>query len=68
MLNSDARCIDPLLAIISMMFIFTIYYSKNFTTKYLLTMEHIAMFVVKSIHIQINGQFMDLSITTSAFF
>ena len=29
----------------------------------LLTQEHMAMFVVKSIHIQINGQLMDLSIS-----
>jgi len=28
----------------------------------LLTIEHMAMFVVKAIHIQINGQVMDLSI------
>jgi len=28
----------------------------------MLTIEHMAMFVVKSIHIQINGQVMDLFI------
>jgi len=33
--------------------ILTIDYSKNFTTMPLLTKEHIAMFVVKPIHIQI---------------
>ena len=43
-------------------FILTIVYSKNFTTSWLLTTEHMAMFVVKSIHIQIYGQVMDLSI------
>jgi len=42
--------------------ILTIDYSKNFTTMALLTIEHTAMFVVKSIHIQNNGQVMDLSI------
>jgi len=30
--------------------------SKNFTTMKLLTKEHMAIFVVKSIHIQIIGQ------------
>jgi len=44
------------------MFILTIDYSNNFTTNKVLTIEHMAMFVVKSIHIQINGQVMDLSI------
>jgi len=44
------------------LFILTIVYSKNLTTSYLLTIEHMAMFVVKSIHIQINGQVVDLSI------
>jgi len=37
-------------------------YSKNLTTSWLLTIEHMAMFVVKSIHIQIYGQVMDVSI------
>jgi len=46
------------------LFILTIVYRKNLTTSYLLTIEHMAMFVVKSIHIQIYGQFMDLSIST----
>jgi len=36
-------------------FSLTIEYSKNFTTRWLLTIEHVAMFVVKSIAIQING-------------
>ena len=44
------------------LFILTIVYSKNLTTSYLLTIEHMAMFVDKSIHIQINDQVMDLSI------
>ena len=44
------------------LFILTLVYSKNLTTSYLLTIEHMAMFVVKSIHIQINGRVMDLSI------
>jgi len=44
------------------LFIFTIVYSKNLPTSYLRTIEHMAMFVVKSIHIQINSQVMDLSI------
>ena len=43
-------------------FILTIVYSKNLTTSWLQTIEHMAMFVVKSIHIQIYGQVMDLSI------
>jgi len=34
-------------------------YSKNFTKRPLQAIEHMAMFVVKSIHIQ-NGQVMDL--------
>jgi len=38
------------------LFILTIDHSKNFTTIKLLIIEHIAMIVVKSIHIQINGQ------------
>jgi len=38
------------------LFILTIYYSKIFTTMKLLTIEHMAMFLVKSIHIQIIGQ------------
>ena len=37
-------------------------YSKNFTTMYQLTEEHMAMFVVRSINIQVNGQVMDVSI------
>ena len=43
--------------------ILTIVYSKNLPTSYLRTIEHMAMFVVKSIHIQINSQVMDLSIS-----
>jgi len=44
------------------LFILTIDYSKNFTTVKLLTVtvEHMAMFVVKYIHIQINGHVMSL--------
>ena len=38
------------------LFILTIDYSNDFTTGQLLTIEHIAMFVVKSIVIQINDQ------------
>ena len=38
------------------LFIFTIDNSKNFTTRLLLTIEHMAIFVVKSIVFQINGQ------------
>ena len=38
------------------LFILTIDYSKNFTTMLLLTIEHMAMFVDKFIHIRINGQ------------
>jgi len=37
------------------LFIITIDYSKNFTTRWLLTIGHMAMFVVKSIVIQIIG-------------
>ena len=37
-------------------FILTKDYSKNCTTRLLLTIEHIAMFVVKCIVIRINGQ------------
>ena len=48
-------------------FILTIVYSKNLTTSWLLTIEHMAMFVVKSIHIQIYGQVMDLSIVFALF-
>jgi len=44
------------------LFILTIVYSKNLTSSYLLTIERMAMFVVKSNYIQINGQVMDLSI------
>jgi len=44
------------------LFILTIVYSKNLTTSKLLTIEHMTMFVVKSIHIQIDDQSMDLSI------
>jgi len=47
------------------LFILTIVYSKNLPTSYLRTIEHMAMFVVKSIHIQINSQVMDLSIHCS---
>jgi len=43
--------------------IFTIVYSKNLPTSYLRTIEHMTIFVVKSIHIQINSQVMDLSIS-----
>jgi len=52
--------IDPLLAIIPI--ILTIVYSKNLTTVLLLTIEDMAVFVVKYIYIKINGQVMDLSI------
>ena len=41
-------------------FIFTIDYSKNVTTILLLTIEHMAMLVVKSIHIHIMVRVMDL--------
>jgi len=44
------------------LFILTIVYSKNLPTSYLRTIEHMTMFVVKSIHIQINSQVLDLSI------
>jgi len=44
------------------LFILTIVYSKKLPTCYLRTIEHMAMFVVKSIHIQINSQVVDLSI------
>jgi len=37
-------------------------YSKNFTARKLRTEEHMAVFVVKSFHIQIYGQFIDPSI------
>jgi len=37
------------------LFILTKDYSKNFTTNNVLTKEHMPMFVVKSIVIQING-------------
>ena len=47
------------------LFILTIVYSKNLTTSWLQTIEHMAMFVGKSIHIQIYGQVMDLSILVS---
>ena len=46
------------------LFILTIVYSKNLPTSYLRTIEHMAMFVVKYIHIQVNSQVMDLSIRT----
>ena len=36
--------------------VITIDYRKNFTTKQLLTIEHMAMLVIKSIRIQIDGQ------------
>ena len=49
-------------------FIFTIDYSKNVTTILLLTIEHMAMLVVKSIVIQIKGQVMDLSMDSSTKF
>jgi len=35
------------------LFILTVDYSKNFTTMQSLTIEHMALFVVKSIYIQI---------------
>ena len=38
------------------LFIFTIDDSKNFTTTYVQTVEHMAMCVIKSIVIQTNGQ------------
>jgi len=38
------------------LFILTVYNSKNLTTRELLTIEHIAMFEVKSFYMQINGQ------------
>ena len=38
------------------LFILTIDYSKNFTTRQLLTIDQMTMFVVKYIVIQINGQ------------
>jgi len=38
------------------LFILAIYNSKNFTTRWFLAIEHMAMFVVKSAVIQINGQ------------
>ena len=38
------------------LFTLTIEYGKNFTTTQLLTIELMALFMVKSIHIQINGQ------------
>ena len=44
------------------LFILTTDYSKTLNTMHLLTIEHMSMFVVKSFYIQINGQFMDLSI------
>jgi hypothetical protein len=37
-------------------------YNKNFTTTYLLAKEHMSMFVVKSIVIQMKGQRRDSSI------
>jgi len=42
-------CIDPMMALIPII-------SKNFTTLLPLTIEHMAICVVKSIHIQNNGQ------------
>jgi len=47
------------------LFILTIVYSKNLPTSYLRTIEHMTIFVVKNIHIQINSQVMDLSITST---
>jgi len=38
------------------LFTITVDLSMNFTTMKLLTIEHMVMFVVKSIHIQSNGQ------------
>ena len=49
------------------LFILTIVYSKNIPTSFLRTIERMTMFVVKSIHIQINSQVMDLSITLWPF-
>ena len=39
----------------------TIEYSKNSTTMWLLKIENMASFVVKYLHMQIIGHFMDLS-------
>jgi len=50
-MNRSIACHIPLYV-----FNLTIYCSKNFATKYLLTIGHMAMFVVKSIVILFNGQ------------
>jgi len=47
------------------LFILAIDSSKKFTTLILLAITHMAIFVVKSIYIQIYGQVMDLSIDLS---
>jgi len=39
----------------------TIDYNKNFTTMWLLTIKHMALFVVKSLHMQIIEHFMFFS-------
>ena len=49
--NMALQCIDPY-----NLLILAQYYSKNFTKRKLLTIGHMAMFVVKSIVIEINGQ------------
>jgi len=49
------------------LFIVTKDYSQNVTTSLLLTIVHMAMLVVKSIVIHINGRGMDLSIKWSSF-
>jgi len=48
------------------LFIATTDYSKNFTTMQLLIIEHIAIYVVKSIHIQNNSKIIDKSKDISA--
>ena len=48
--------------------ILTIDYTKNFTTMSLLTIDYMAMFVVKYAHVQIISQVMDLSINDWRYF
>ena len=43
------------------LFSVTMHCSKNLTTSLLLTLEHMVMFVVNSIHIHINSPVMDIS-------
>jgi len=50
-MDLSIACLNPYNLII-----FIIDYSKNFTTRLLLTLRHMAMFVVKSFVIPINGQ------------